>query len=234
MNGSINSVESMGLVDGPGVRCVVFLNGCNKRCLFCHNPEMWEKKENNITAKELVNKIKRFKPYFKNNGGVTFSGGEALLQPKFLIEVFKLLKEENIDIALDTAGIISKYNEEVLKYVDLVLLDIKHTYKESYKKLTGADIKEQEEFIKLLNKMNKNVWIRQVITPSITDSIDYINSLKEYIKKIKNIKKVEFLPYHKMGIEKYIRLGIDYKLKEIDEMNKEKCDELYAYFKKTS
>ena len=234
MNGSINSVESMGLVDGPGVRCVVFLNGCNKRCLFCHNPEMWEKKENNITAKELVNKIKRFKPYFKNNGGVTFSGGEALLQPKFLIEVFKLLKEENIDIALDTAGIISKYNEEVLKYVDLVLLDIKHTDKESYKKLTGADIKEQEEFIKLLNKMNKNVWIRQVITPSITDSIDYINSLKEYIKKIKNIKKVEFLPYHKMGIEKYIRLGIDYKLKEIDEMNKEKCDELYAYFKKTS
>ena len=234
MNGSINSVESMGLVDGPGVRCVVFLNGCNKRCLFCHNPEMWEKKENNITAKELVNKIKRFKPYFKNNGGVTFSGGEALLQPKFLIEVFKLLKEENIDIALDTAGIISKYNEEVLKYVDLVLLDIKHTDKESYKKLTGVDIKEQEEFIKLLNKMNKNVWIRQVITPSITDSIDYINSLKEYIKKIKNIKKVEFLPYHKMGIEKYIRLGIDYKLKEIDEMNKEKCDELYAYFKKTS
>ena len=234
MNGSINSVESMGLVDGPGVRCVVFLNGCNKRCLFCHNPEMWEKKENNITAKELVNKIKRFKPYFKNNGGVTFSGGEALLQPKFLIEVFKLLKEENIDIALDTAGTISKYNEEVLKYVDLVLLDIKHTDKGSYKKLTGADIKEQEEFIKLLNKMNKNVWIRQVITPSITDSIDYINSLKEYIKKIKNIKKVEFLPYHKMGIEKYIRLGIDYKLKEIDEMNKEKCDELYAYFKKTS
>lgn len=228
--GSINSIESMGLVDGPGVRCVVFLNGCGKRCLYCHNPEMWEKKENNITPLKLVEKIKRFKPYFKNGGGVTFSGGEALLQPKFLIETMRLLKEEKIHIALDTAGTISKYNEEILKLTDLVLLDIKHVEKNSYKTLTGRNIKEQEEFIPLLNKFNKDVWIRQVITPGITDSKEYVEKLKKYLNKINNIKKVEFLPYHKMGISKYEKLGIFYPLRDTQEMKKEDCDKLYEYF----
>lgn len=229
IKGSIDSLESFSTIDGPGIRCVVFLNGCNKRCKFCHNPEMWTIKDNNITPLELKDKIIRFKPYFKNKGGVTFSGGEALMQPEFLIETMKLLKKENINIALETAGFISPYNEEILKYVDLVLLDIKHTNEYDYKELTKISIKDQEEFIKLLNKLNKKIWIRQVITKGITDSINYIDSLSKYLEKINNIEKIEFLPYHNMALSKYEKLKIDYILKDTKDMDKDKCEELYKY-----
>ena len=230
--GSVESIETMGLLDGPGIRTVVFLNGCKLRCKFCHNPEMFTKKENNYTPKELVDKIKRNKPYFKKSGGVTFSGGEPLLQSDFIIECAKLLKKENIHIALDTAGVGNGNYEELLKYTDLILLDIKHTDKEGYKDITGREMNEINNFIKALNKSNKKVWIRQVIVPGITDSKKYINSLIEYLKQIKNIEKVDFLPYHKLGREKYIKLGIPYPYENKKEMDKEKCQKLYQFFLK--
>ena len=148
MKSSVNSIETFGLVDGPGIRTVIFLNGCKLRCLYCHNPETWKMGELNYTTDELVAKIIRNKPYFKrNNGGVTFSGGEPLLQIDFLIDICKKLKAENIHIALDTAGVgIGKY-EEILSLIDLVILDIKHPNKEGYKKLTGTTIDESEKFI---------------------------------------------------------------------------------------
>ena len=230
--GSIESIETLGLLDGPGIRTVVFLNGCKLRCKYCHNPEMFTKKENNYTPEELVKKIIRNKPYFKNGGGVTFSGGEPLLQSDFIIECAKLLKKENIHIAIDTAGVGNGNYKEILKYIDLVLLDIKHTNKKGYKEITGRDMKEINEFIEELNKSNKKVWIRQVVVPDITDSEDYINSLIEYLRQIKNIEKIDFLPYHKLGREKYIKLGIPYPFEKKKEMDKEKCKKLYETFLK--
>ena len=227
---SIDSIESFGLVDGPGIRAVVFFNGCKLRCKYCHNPEMWTKKEENYTPQQLVEKIKRFKPYFKDRGGVTFSGGEPLLHSKFIIETAKILKEENIHITLDTSGVGLNDYEEVLKYIDLVILDIKHTSKEGYKELTNLDIYHVEKFIEELNKSNKPVWIRQVIVPGLMDNKEYIESLVNYIKKIKNIQRVDFLPYNRLGREKYLTLNIPYPYEDKQDMDKEKCNELYQYF----
>lgn len=227
---SIDSIETFGLVDGPGVRVVVFFNGCKLRCKYCHNPEMWTKKENNYSPQELVDKIKRYKPYFKNNGGVTFSGGEPLLHSKFIIETAKLLKQENIHIALDTAGVGLGDYEELLKYIDLVILDIKHTQPHGYKELTNLELDEVERFIQETNKQNKPVWIRQVIVPGIMDNYEYIDSLIEYLKHINNIERVDFLPFHRLGREKYITLGLEYPYEDKNEMDKEECNKLYKYF----
>ena len=231
IKGYVNKIETLGLVDGPGIRTVVFLSGCKLRCKYCHNPEMWKMDSPQITNKELVNRIIRNKPYFKrNNGGVTFSGGEPLLQTEFLKEVCKQLKKENIHIALDTAGVGQGDYEEILSYVDLVLLDIKHIDKENYKKLTNQEIDEFEKFIIALNKSKKKVWIRQVILPGITDTDEYLSNLKQYLKKIKNIEKIEFLPYHKMALQKYKELNINYPLKDLEAMDKDKCQKLYNEF----
>ena len=170
IKGSVNSIETMGLVDGPGIRTVVFLNSCFLRCKYCHNPETWKMGNKNMTVDELVQKVLRNKPYFKNGGGVTFSGGEPLLQDEFLLECCKRLKEEGIHIAIDTAGYTLNNPEEILKYVDLVLLDIKHTSKEGFKALTGGNKDIQDNFIKILNKSHKKVWIRQVIVPGAMDN----------------------------------------------------------------
>lgn len=231
MMGSIDSIETFGLVDGPGIRTVVFFSGCRLRCLFCHNPEMFQRKENNMDVDTLVKKILRNKPYFKrNHGGVTFSGGEPLLQVDFLLEVCKKLKAENIHIALDTAGVgIGKY-DEVLSLVDLVILDIKHTYPLGYEKMTGQKMDETEKFIEHLNKSGKDVWLRQVIVPGITDQEDYLDSLVSYVKKIKNVKRIEFLPFHHLGFEKYEKLGLKNPLKDTPEMDKNLCDDLYKKF----
>ena len=230
MKASIDSIETFGLVDGPGIRCVVFFNGCKLRCKYCHNPEMWIKKENNYTTQEVFDRVIRSKPYFKNNGGVTFSGGEPLLHSDFIIEVAKLLEKENIHIALDTSGVGLGNYEEVIKHMNLIILDIKHTSPEGYKLITGRNIDEVEKFIEVLNNSNKPVWIRQVIIPDITDTEEYTNSLVEYLKKIKNVERIDFLPFHRLGEEKYQVLGIDYPYKDKNDMDKIKCQELYNNF----
>lgn len=231
IRGSVDSIESFGLVDGPGIRTVVFMSGCKLRCKYCHNPEMWSIKDLNYTPEELTNKIIRNKPYFKrNNGGVTFSGGEPLLQSEFIIEVCKMLKQENVHIALDTAGVGVGNYDEILSYVDLVILDIKHVTSEGYYDLTTSSMDEVLKFIDALNRSGKQVWLRQVVVPGIMDNDNYLYNLNEFVKKIKNVEKIEFLPYHTMGKEKYDKLGLKYPYDDLLDMDKDECEKLYQKF----
>jgi pyruvate formate lyase activating enzyme len=232
MKGSIDSIETFGLVDGPGIRTVIFLNGCSLRCKFCHNPETWKIKELNYTSEEIVEKVKRNKPYFSNGGGVTFSGGEPLIQYEYLVNTCRLLKKEDIHIAIDTAGIGNGDYTELFNTIDMVLLDIKDIDRDGYKEITGADrYLDFIEFVKELNKTNLEVWIRQVIVPGVNDNSDYIKGLSRFIKdNINNVTRVDFLPYHKMGVEKYEKLGIEDPYKDVLAMDKDKCDMLYKEF----
>lgn len=222
--GRIHSFESMGLVDGPGIRNVVFFQGCPLRCAFCHNPDTWNiNGGHEISSEELIKKILRFKSYFKDNGGVTFSGGEPLMQPEFLIEAAKKCKQHHIHTTLDTSGYGNEKIDEILKYMDLVLLDIKHVCQDDYKKLTGKSMDKFYEFINHLNNSNCRVWIRHVVVPGITDSIEHIEKLKNIIKVIHNVDKVELLPYHTLGVYKYDKLNYKYKLAGINPMDSAKC-----------
>jgi len=226
MVGNIDSIDTMGLVDGPGIRVVIFMQGCPLRCLFCHNPETWnDEKKKQYTPNELIEYILKFKSYFEEKGGVTFSGGEPLKQPLFLLECLKLCKENNIHTCLDTSGVGENY-DEILDYTDLVIWDIKAIDNENYKKMTGKDIDVSLNFLKTCQKKNKKMWLRQVIVPGINDNEEYILKLKEFIKPLKNIEKVELLPYHTMAINKYEELNIPYRLKGVLDMNKERCLEL--------
>lgn len=228
---NVSKIESFSTVDGPGIRTTIFLGKCKLRCKFCHNPEMWKKSNDNYTTEELFNKIIRNKPYFKNNGGITFSGGEPLLQSDNLISLFKKLKKEKIHIALDTSGI-GNINEELLNLVDLFLLDIKHITKDGFKEIAQAEYYDQFiEFINILNKLNKDIWIRQVIIPNVNDNNEYIHDLAHFInKKIKNVKKVEFLPFHTLGFKKYEDLNIKNPYLNKKAMDEKKCNELYKSF----
>lgn len=232
MNLSVNSIESFSTVDGPGIRTVVFLNSCNLRCKYCHNPEMQKMQPLNISVKELSEKILRNKNYFGSTGGVTFSGGEPLLQSDALLELCKILKKENINIALDTAGYTKNINEEFLDYIDLIILDIKHITDDGFKFITGGNKEISEHFMKILKEKNKKIIIRQVIIPGITATKQYVDEPKKYIDKMfikENIIEIEFLPYHYLGKEKYEKLGIPYEL-DVKEMDPTECQNLYKYF----
>lgn len=225
MIGNIHSIETMGLLDGPGIRVVIFMQGCPLRCLFCHNPETWSTSEQILMSpEEVVNLVIKYKSYFSLEGGVTFSGGEPLMQPEFLLETLKLCKKYNIHTCLDTAGIGGSLDKEILDYTDLVLFDIKAIEENSYFKITGNNIDTSLQFLKLCQKMNKKLWLRQVIVPTINDAEDYILKLKEFIKPIKNVEKIELLPYHTLGIDKYTKLNLVYRLSGIKEMNKNECE----------
>lgn len=228
IKGSVDSIESFGLVDGPGIRTVVFLKGCKLRCQFCHNPEMWHMDSFNMTVDEVVEKILRNKPYFKRNqGGVTFSGGEPLLQVPFLIEVCKKLKKEQIHITLDTAGVGNSSYLELLPFIDLVIFDVKAVLKEDYQKMTGySTIEDSLDFLKECQKLEKKMWIRQVIVPGINDNKDSIEKLKEFLKPLKNIEKVELLPFHTMGFEKYNTLHIKNPLEKLIDLETKKIEDL--------
>ncbi len=219
--GNINSIETMGLVDGPGIRFVVFLQGCNLRCAYCHNPETWQKEKlcQKYTPKELIAKILRYKNYYGKTGGVTFSGGEPLLQADFLLECLKLCKKNNIHTAIDTAGVGYGEYKEILKYTDLIILDIKAVDKEEYKKLTGQSIDYFNEFVRQVQQSGNKLWIRQVIVPTINDNEKNILALKDYVKKLKNVEKVELLPYRTIGVSKYKELKIPYRLENIEDMS---------------
>ena len=230
MKSSIASIETFSVYDGPGIRTVVFFNGCTLRCIYCHNPEMFKMGSKNTSVNDLIKIIKNNKDYYKNNGGVTFSGGEPLLHQKFLIKVCKRLNKENIHIALDTAGVGLGNYEKLLKYIDLIILDIKHVDEKGYKLITGRNMEKVREFIKVANKMNKKFWLRQVVVPGIMDNNEYLEKLANYLKQFNNIEKIEFLPYHKLGKEKYDKLGLKYKCENIPEMEKDKCGELYQKF----
>lgn len=231
--GKFNSIETMGLVDGPGIRIVFFMQGCPLRCIFCHNPETWDKNAYTfeLTKEEVLAKIQRYQNYFGKDGGVTFSGGEPLLQKEFLKEVLKLCKENNINTCIDTCGYATDY-EEILKYTDIVLMDIKAYTKEDYQKITGNhNIDLSIKFLDTCLKLNKRVWIRQVIVPGINDNKEYILGLKEFLKPYSNIEKIELLPYHNLAISKYQKLNIPYSLKDTPNMDINKCKELEKLLK---
>jgi len=227
MKGRIHSIESMGLVDGPGIRTVVFFQGCKLRCAYCHNPDTWATNGGTeIEAEELYKKIIRFKAYFeRSGGGVTFSGGDPLMQPDFLLEVLKLCKENGIHTAIDTSGYgIGKY-EEILKYTDLILFDIKHVTAEGYKDLTGHDGKSAYDFLNIAQKLQVPLWIRHVVVPNLTDSKEHLQKLASIINDINYIEKIELLPYHTLGVNKYETMGIKYKLKDTEPMSKHQIKE---------
>ncbi len=230
MTGKINSIETMGLVDGPGIRFVVFMQGCPNRCIFCHNPETWQLndgyEENSIN---LVNKILKYKNYFSDNGGVTFSGGEPLMQSEFLLQCLKLCKENNINTCLDTSGIGSKLLKEILEYTDLVILDIKAINKNNFNKIVNNNFDTFLTFLKLCQSMNKKIWLRQVIIPNINDTKEYIQALYEFIKPIKNVSKVELLPYHNLADVKYKKLAINNPLENELSLDIKKYSDLQKY-----
>ncbi|MBR3885338.1 MAG: pyruvate formate lyase-activating protein [Clostridia bacterium] len=229
--GRISDIETMGLVDGPGMRLVLFMSGCRLRCLYCHNPETWTAENSKeITPEEVLKKYQKYSNYYGDNGGVTFSGGEPLLQSEFVLETIKLLKENNIHTAIDTAGVADNY-DEVLKLVDLVILDIKAVEKEEYEYLVSGKIEKQKEFLDKCVSFNKKLWIRQVIVPGINDDEKHIEKLKNFIKDIPNVERIELLPYHSMAKEKYQKLGIEYRLKETPDMDIEKCKNLQKLLK---
>lgn len=223
MNGKITEIETMGSADGPGVRLVVFMAGCKLRCLYCHNPETWtDKNSSEISPEEIVEKFKKYSNYYGETGGVTFSGGEPLLQKEFLLETIKLLKSEGVHVAIDTAGVADKY-DTILNLVDLVILDVKAIDKDEYKFITGREIDEFERFLSSCIKKNKKLWLRQVIVPNINDDENHVKALKEFAKNIPNVERIELLPYHSMAKAKYEELEIDYRLNDTPNMDKEKC-----------
>jgi pyruvate formate lyase activating enzyme len=219
MRGKISKFESMGAVDGPGLRYVVFFQGCNLRCACCHNPETWNTNlGTEYESADILERAMRYKSYYGENGGITFSGGEPLLQTEFLKECAKLCKDNGIHTALDTSG--SLLNSEVsdtLKYIDLVILDIKMTTREDYFKYTGGSLKNTIEFLKTLEQFGKDTWIRQVIIPTINDNTLNINRLKKICNQYSCIKKIELLPFKKLCIPKYEQLGMEFKFANIPE-----------------
>ena len=257
--GYVHSTESFGAVDGPGIRFVVFLQGCKMRCKYCHNPETWnlvtdysrlysedvsdeekaelsKKIEENTkllkdkgvkvearTPEDLLKQALRYKPYWKNGGGITVSGGEALVQMDFLIEFFKLAKAQGIHTTIDTAGnpftreepFFSKFNE-LMALTDLFLLDIKQINDDKHRELTGFSNSNILDLAKYLSDNGKHMWIRHVLVPTVTTDEDDLKKTKEFIDTLKTVDKVEVLPYHKLGITEWERLGIPYKLEGID------------------
>ena len=214
MTGRINSFQSLGTVDGPGVRCVVFMQGCPLRCVCCHNPETWELNTGDeVETDFLLQKILRFKNYFGQNGGVTVSGGEPLLQADFVTELFTELKKHGIHTALDTSGcIFNEKVEKLLSVTDLVLLDFKYSDNDGYLKNTGCPLKNVEEFLGELEKRNIPTWLRRVIIPGLNDDVISAQKLKETANSFRCVKKTELLPFRKLCIEKYKNLGIEFPL----------------------
>lgn len=232
--GRVAKIETMGLLDGPGIRTVVFMQGCLMRCAYCHNPKLLAKEGGKeITSQELLKLVMRYKTYYVNSGGVTVSGGEPLLQWEFLAEFFKLCKENNIHTCLDTssAGFASNY-DELLKYTDLVLLDVKHYNADKFQELTQVEMEKIEPFLESLARSKSKVWIRQVIVPNFNDTEEYVIKLADHVKQFKNVERVEFLPYHTMAVNVYDEIGLEYRLKGVPAMDKNKCDKLYEVFLK--
>lgn len=231
--GFISSIETMGLVDGPGIRYVVFMSGCALRCGFCHNPNTWQMQGGMVMSdEELLRGIKRFMPYFtRSGGGVTFSGGEPLLQPRFLLSMLKRCREAGIHTCLDTAGVGLGEYDEILKYTDLVLYDVKATTPRGYRELCERDISETEAFQKALIKWGGPVIVRQVVIPTINDTPAYMQELATYIKQnIPTARGVELLPYHKMGVYKYKELGLVDPMAEIPPMDRDVTNQLLATY----
>ena len=218
----IHSIESFGTVDGPGIRFVLFLQGCHLKCKYCHNRDTWDINGGEYKSlDDIFNKIMNYKNYIFPNGGVTVTGGEPLLQVKFLIELFKKLKAENIHTCIDTSGMVSLTDDikTVLSLTDLVLLDIKHINTEKAKDLVGFNNEKELNFARYLSDHNIHMWIRQVLVPGYTDDEEDLLKLKEFISSLKTVKKIEILPYHDLGKYKWKKLSLNYELNNVRPAN---------------
>lgn len=231
MTGRVHSIQSLGTVDGPGVRFVVFLSGCNLRCACCHNPDTWDiSGGNEFTADDIVEKAERCKEYFGNEGGITLSGGEPLLQAEFAYEIFKMCREKGINTCLDTSG--SIYNDkvdELLSVTDRVLLDIKYTNDSQYKSYVGCEMEKPLYFLAKLNERNIKTTLRQVIIPTLNDTEENISALKKIAHRYSNIDNIELLPFRKICQVKYDEMGIRFPLANIPEPTAERMTELKKY-----
>lgn len=224
MLGRINKLETFGSVDGPGVRFVVFTQGCPMRCLFCHNPETWDfkgKEAFDISANDLLKKALRYQSYWGKDGGITVSGGEPLMQMDFLIEFFEAAKAAGVHTCIDTSGVNFVRNEpffgkfeRLMKSTDLLLVDLKIIDPAEHKKLTGHPIDHNLDMFRYLDEIGKPIWIRHVLVPGISDNDEYLERTREFILSLHNVQKVEVLPYHSLALAKYQELGIDYALKD--------------------
>ncbi len=224
MEGKIHSIESFGSVDGPGIRFLIFLKGCNMRCRYCHNVDTWNPESTDLrTADQLLDQAERYRSYWRNTGGITVSGGEALLQMDFLLELFTKAKERGINTCLDTSAQpftreqpwFGKF-EELMKVTDLVLLDIKHIDDEEHQKLTGHTNVNILDCARYLSDIHKPVWIRHVLVPGITAVDEYLKRTREFIDTLTNVERIDVLPYHTLGKFKWDELGIPYTLEGVD------------------
>ena len=231
MNGFVHSTESFGTVDGPGVRFVVFLQGCPMRCQYCHNPDTWQMNTGSVRSAESLIRDYERNAAFYSKGGITVTGGEALMQLDFVLELFRMAKKKNIHTCLDTSGVTyrpgaSNYNQkldELMAVTDLVLLDIKHIDPEGHKTLTGHDNEGILAFAKYLEEKQVDVWIRHVVVPGITDDPVLLTRLGTFLGTLSNIKALDVLPYHIMGITKYEQLGMAYPLEGVPPATKDQA-----------
>ena len=232
--GRIHSFESFGTVDGPGIRFVLFMQGCPLRCRYCHNPDTWYLKDGKyeLSVDEVIADLKKYENFFKNGGGLTISGGEPFMQAEFVKDVVKKAKSEGIHTAVDTSGCI--FNEivrEALNYIDLILLDIKCMDEREYQDLTGGSLLTTLEFAKYLSLIKKPMWIRHVLVPGVTDKDEFLEHLADFLKDMKNVERVEILPFHKMGEHKWEVLGREYTLSETKEPSPERIENAKNIFR---
>ncbi len=228
--GFINKLESFGSVDGPGIRFVVFLQGCPMRCKFCHNPETWGFGKVNgaieMTARELLEKALRYRTYWGKDGGITVSGGEPLAQLDFMVEFFELAKASGVHTCIDTSGVTFRRSgetfakiERLMKATDLLLVDIKHIDNVVHKELTGHGNENIIDFFRYLDEIHKPIWIRHVLVPGISDDDGALTRTREFIGTLHNVERIDVLPYHALALGKYAELGIDYALKDTQSPN---------------
>ena len=232
--GCIHSHESFGTVDGPGIRYVVFTQGCPLRCKYCHNADTWRKEDAKTkeTPEETFAEICKSKNYIEK-GGVTITGGDPMTQPEYVEQLLRLCKNDGIHTAIDTSGYL--FNDKVkrcLEYVDLVLLDIKSIDPVQYKELTGVELEPTLKFAEYLKEIKKPMWIRHVVVPGITDSDELLNKLADYLMKFDNLEKVEILPYHTLGEYKWKNLGLEYPLKGVPALSAKRLEEVKEIFRK--
>ena len=218
----IHSIETMGLVDGPGIRTVLFLQGCRLRCQYCHNPDTWRPDAGReMDVPQIMRLLSRYRSYYGATGGVTCSGGEPLLQPEFLAELFRACKQAGISTCLDTAGCGDGDYGALLQYTDLVIFDVKHYRPDDYTSLTGGDLSVPTAFLRAVADSGTPLWIRHVVVPGLTDSAQHLAGLGAYLRGIPNIQKVELLPYHRLGAHKYAALDMPYRLGDTPAMDKQ-------------